>query len=229
MTQVSTLLLLLLWLGARDQASAQTAVATDPAFARAYYAQRLAFFRLMPDQKKEIVFLGDGLVEFGEWQELLPGRLVINRGISGDNSYGVLARLDEVLSSRPDRIFLQVGAQDLLMGLSEEIILRNYARIVSQISQQSPKTRIVILSLLPVNEPMLPPAYRGLTNAGIRSLNQALRRFAEVRRLGFADLYEPLSGPDGQLRPELSLDGFHITASAYLDWIEALRMAKVLR
>ena len=34
---------------------------------------------------------------------------VINRGISGDVTYGILARLDEVLASKPAKIFILAG------------------------------------------------------------------------------------------------------------------------
>ncbi len=209
--------------------TAQTALPVDSSYAVPYYAQRLAFFRLMPDQKNEIVFLGNSLIEWGEWQELLARQPVVNRGISGDNTYGVLARLDEVVSSRPARIYLMVGTNDLLSRIPDNIIIRNYSRILSQIRVHSPKTRVYIHSLLPVNEPLLPDTYKVLTNEKIRQLNQKLRQFAEANSIPFVNVYEVFADDSGQLRKELSLDGLHITSSAYIEWVDFLRRQKYLR
>ena len=65
-----------------------------------YYEARAALFRElngMPD----IVMLGDSLTEWGNWHELVPEFRVINRGIAGDTSSGVLDRLEEVIARRP--------------------------------------------------------------------------------------------------------------------------------
>jgi lysophospholipase L1-like esterase len=208
---------------------AQTATPIDSGYAVPYYKQRLEFFRQMPDRRKEIVFLGDSHTELGEWQEMLPRQRVINRGISGDNTYGVLNRLDEVVSSRPAKIFLMIGVNDLIQDITDDYTLRNFERIVSQVRIHSPKTELYILSILPVNEAMLPAGYQKLTNQKIRELNRKILLFAEREKIPFANMYEVYADETGQLRAPLTWDGLHLKAAAYLDWVGYLRFLEYLR
>jgi lysophospholipase L1-like esterase len=216
-------LLILLLFCTSGHVCAQTATPIDSGYAVPYYKQRLEFFRQMPDRKKEIIFLGDSHTELGEWQELLPRQRAVNRGISGDNSYGVLNRLDEVLSSRPAKVFIMIGVNDLIQDIAGDYTLRNFERIVSQVRAHSPKTDLYILSVLPVNEAMLPDALEGLTNEKIRELNRKIGLFAETEKIAFVNMYEVFADETGQLRAPLTWDGLHLKAAAYLDWVGYLR------
>ncbi len=92
-----------------------------------YYEARAALFRElngMPD----IVMLGDSLTEWGNWHELVPEFRVINRGIAGDTSFGVLGRLQEVIDRRPKVVFVMVGTNDLGLRVPPESLLRNLGR-----------------------------------------------------------------------------------------------------
>jgi lysophospholipase L1-like esterase len=61
-----------------------------------------------------IVFLGDSITDFFRVNEFFPGVYVINRGISGDTTDGVLNRLAEsVYELSPSKIFLMIGTNDL--------------------------------------------------------------------------------------------------------------------
>ena len=68
-----------------------------------YWQQRASLFAMLPDGKREILFLGDSITDGGEWQELFNNKKVKNRGISGDITDGVLDRLGEVISARPGK------------------------------------------------------------------------------------------------------------------------------
>ncbi len=158
---------------------AQEKVVIDSSYNNGHYQHRLAFFRAMPDQKKEIVFVGNSITEMGEWQELLPGRPVVNRGISGDVTYGILARIDEVLSSRPAKIFILSGVNDLKRGIPVDTIAKTFERILVRMKMGSPKTKVFVESVLPVNESMLAAQYKKVTNEVITALNLQFRAIAE--------------------------------------------------
>ena len=67
--------------------------ATHVRLRRSLLSIKLAFFRaVMP---------GDSLTEGIDWRELFPDVKILNRGISGDTSAGVLNRLDEVIGRHP--------------------------------------------------------------------------------------------------------------------------------
>ncbi|RYZ53518.1 MAG: GDSL family lipase [Chitinophagaceae bacterium] len=201
---------------------AQEKIAIDSSYANSHYRQRLAFFKKMPDSKKEIVFLGNSITEGGEWQELIPGKNVKNRGISGDVTWGVLARLDEVVSAKPAKIFLLIGINDMKRGIPVDTIAKNYQRIVERIRSSSPRTKLYIQSVLPVNEAMLAPSYKNLKNGLIDSLNTKLEALAKSAACTYVNLHVAFKNDAGQLAKEYTTDGIHLWPLAYIRWVQYL-------
>lgn len=221
-------LLFLLLLFASSFCRAQEKIVVDSSYANSHYRQRVAFFRQMPDERKEIIFLGNSITEAGEWQELTGKKRVKNRGISGDVTYGVLARLDEVLSSHPAKIFLLIGINDLKRGIPVDTIARNYSRIVERVKTTSPKTTLYIESVLPVNEAMLGESYKKITNELVRHLNERLSQTAAQQRCPFVNIHDELKDEKGQLPKELTIDGIHLWPSSYIRWVQYLKAKKYL-
>jgi len=116
-----------------------------------YYYKRKELFENTPDTKHEIIFLGNSITEGGNWQNLFPDKNVINRGISGDVTDGILFRLDEVTSSRPEKVFLMVGTNDLARGKSISYVTNNHRIIIEKILKDSENTTLYLQSVLPVN------------------------------------------------------------------------------
>lgn len=200
----------------------------DSSYLNSHYNQRLAFFKQMPPQKNEIVFLGNSITEGGEWQELIPGKAVLNRGISGDVSFGVFARLDEIVSSKPSKIFIMIGINDLKRGIPSAIILNNYSRIISFIRDKSPKTQVFLQSILPVNKYMLGDSYKKITTEKINELNNGLQQLAEKRKLRYLDVQKIFNDGNGLLKKEFTLDGIHLRSAAYILWVKYLKEVKAL-
>jgi lysophospholipase L1-like esterase len=201
----------------------------DSSYNNGYYRERVDYFRAMPDRKNEIIFLGNSITEVGEWQELLDMPHVLNRGVSGDNTYGVVARMDEVLASHPARIFMLIGVNDIKRGTPQEYILYNYRRIIERVKRESPRTRLYIQSVLPVAESMLANIYVKITNEKIRVLNDSVRAIAAAAGLTYVDLHNDVfADSQGQLKKDLSTDGLHLKPMAYLLWVDYLRKKKYL-
>ena len=55
---------------------------------------------------------------------------VINGGVSGDTTFEGLRRLDGLLRHEPDLVLVELGANDLLMGLPVETVRANLERIL---------------------------------------------------------------------------------------------------
>ncbi|MGQ0516039.1 GDSL-type esterase/lipase family protein, partial [Bacillus sp. D-CC] len=79
------------------------------------------------DNKLEsgVLFLGDSLTDFNEWDEAFPGIKTYNRGISGDTTVGLIHRLNQVISLKPSKIFLMIGVNDLAAKTPKENVLKN--------------------------------------------------------------------------------------------------------
>jgi hypothetical protein len=105
-----------------------------------------------PITKGKIIFLGNSRTEFGDWKKLLNNTSVINRGIAGDNTFGVLARLDEVIARRPDKLFIEIGINDISQNIPVAIITKNIRTIVERVHAKLPGAKVYVLSVLPTND-----------------------------------------------------------------------------
>src|SRR5690606_26383252 len=122
--------------------SAKSQVKIDSSYSNWYYDARFELYEKLKNKKADILFLGNSITERGNWAELIPGKIVSNRGIGGDNSFGVIARLDAVIAQQPGKLFLMIGVNDIGRGLPVEVILNNYIRITERIRAESPHTNI---------------------------------------------------------------------------------------
>jgi len=96
-----------------------------------------------------LVCLGDsltagyGLDEAQAYPELLEKKLkdwkVVNAGVSGDTTAGGLKRLDWILKSKPDAVFVALGANDGLRGIRPSETEKNLGLIVSKIQASGAK------------------------------------------------------------------------------------------
>ena len=204
-------------------------VTVDSNYVFSGYTQRLEMFKKMPIAKRSIVFLGNSLTEAGRWKDIAPELPILNRGISGDISFGVYARLDEIVRHQPQKIFLMIGVNDLKRNIPTEYIIQNYKRIVEEIKRESPKTKIYLNSILPVNNSKLLASFQAVKNEDIRTLNVALKSISAANKgVDYIDLYPILSDSNGELRAELTPDGIHLEVSAYVQFVQYLKQIKAL-
>jgi hexosaminidase len=178
------------------------------------YGHRVQHFAKLPERPGSIVFLGDSQIEQAEWHEIFGDNpMVLNRGISGDYTAGVLARLGEVLRHKPLKIFLLVGVNDLFFGKKPSEIEADYRAIVRRTRSESPDSELLLMSVLPVNNKVRDV---GLTNDQVRALNERIRQIAKDYALPYLDLNTPLSDADGNLAAKFTDDGLHVNGLGYL-------------
>jgi lysophospholipase L1-like esterase len=68
-----------------------------------------------------IVFLGDSITEAFPFDVLLKDYQIVNKGVSGDRTDVVLARLDkDVIQLKPSAVFVLVGINDIASFYSNE-------------------------------------------------------------------------------------------------------------
>jgi lysophospholipase L1-like esterase len=188
-----------------------------------FYDQRRSFFEAMPIVTNETILLGDSITNCANWEELLSNKKVINRGISGDITLGVLDRIDEIVRRKPAKIFILIGINDIAQKIDPKIILENYQKIISKISSESPKTKIYIQSILPTND-----AYDTFKNHQgkmdiIKQVNLDLAALAQKNNLFFLNLYPEFLDNEGKLDSRYTNDGLHLLGSGYLMWASILK------
>ena len=179
-----------------------------------YYVRKVKSFQAMPRELDRIIFLGDSITDFVNFDEVLPSYRIINRGIAGDTTSGVLRRLGEVISLRPEKLFLLIGTNDLGQDVWPEAIARNIREIVSRVQAKSPQTRIYRQAVFPTRHNSSRP------NELIQELNTGIRVIAEELNCTFIDLYPLLLDAEGLLAEEYTLDGLHLSDKAVAKWME---------
>lgn len=200
----------------------------DSNYISSYYLQKVTQFKLMPKSIGSIIFLGDSITDIGEWSELFGYKTIKNRGISTDNTFGVLARLDETITLKPAKVFLMIGINDLAKKTPDAIILKNIQRIANQLKQYSPNTKLIIQSILPTNNNFT--EFMGYQNKDdhIIWLNNELSLFCTNSQLVFVDLYSLFKDENGKLNKRYTYDGLHLNGEGYQLWKATLLKKKLI-
>ncbi len=200
----------------------------DSSYQSTYYEQKLTLFRLLPDTKGEIVFLGNSITDIGEWGEIWQNSKVKNRGISGDITYGVLARLDEVLSARPAKLFVMIGVNDIARNIPDSVILQNYRRLVERVKRESPRTQLIMQSVLPTNDEFKPFKNHYGKDERIRAVNTGLQALCADLEVIYVDLYPRFLDGSGKLDKQYTNDGLHLNGAGYMLWKKILIEQKLM-
>ena len=187
----------------------------NPTLETDVYDQRESLFKILPKESNEIIFIGNSITYRCEWSELFRNPKIKNRGINSDIISGVLLRIDKILESKPKKIFILIGINDLSANFQIQLCVDNYQKIISKIRTASPLTRIYIQSLLPINNKF----YRGYaTNEKIRILNSGLQNLANDKQITYVDLFSHFINSEGSMDEKYSNDGLHLLGSGYLVW-----------
>lgn len=168
--------------------------------------------------KANTVMIGDSITFGGIWPDLLSNNTVANRGIGGDTSAQILARMDSILQLKPKKAFLMFGINDFGQGLSVEQTFLNYQKIVSILKKANIK--VYISSTLLCN-----PENGCVTgesiNEKINRLNKYLQDFAKANNITYIDINKKLANSQ-KLSPAYTMDGVHLNIAGYKEWSKLL-------
>jgi lysophospholipase L1-like esterase len=196
---------------------ADVIIATHNAWTRAYYPTRIKVFREQPLQLHDIVFLGNSITEQGgDWGERLTKDHVKNRGIAGDVTDGVLARLGEVVYVKPPAVFIEIGINDLFNPtLTPERTANNIIRIADTIKKYSPRTRIFVQTIFPTKNDFL--VFK------ISKTNDLLRNYKKKRPYTLIETHPLFADEADLMKKDLTKDGVHLNEKGYAVWVNYLR------
>lgn len=200
----------------------------DSTFRPNNWELKAELFKSFPDSKKDIVFLGNSITAGVDWNELLDEKRARNRGISGDITFGVLQRLDEVIEGKPKKVFILIGINDISRNIPDSLIISNYRKMVSRIQAGSPKTKIYLQTLMPVNNTFTQFKNHYNKDEHIASINEALKEIAAAYNVTLIDLHPHFKDSEGRLRKEFTQDGLHLNAAGYQHWAALLKRGRYL-
>lgn len=210
-----------------SNAFAQT-VKWDSTYRPGKYAEQVAKFKSDTKSKKDIIFLGNSITAGTDWGKLLNLPQAKNRGISGDITFGVLERLQEVIDGKPAKVFILIGINDISRNIPDSVIVNNYKRIINNIRKGSKNTQIYFNTLLPVNSAFEKFKNHYGKDEHILFVNQEIRKLA-AKKVTIIDLYPAFLDKDNHLKAELTKDGLHLIAEGYQVWANLLQASGYLK
>ena len=153
--------------------------------------------------------IGDSITDGAEWQELFKNHAVVNRGIGGDTTEGVLNRMSSIISSNSEKAFIMIGINDFGRGDSVNDVYSNYQQIIKELKSNQ---------IMPyIQSTILANGNAARLNSSISELNIKLKELAAKEGLVYVDLNEGLSS-NGILKNEFTRDGVHLNGKGYFVW-----------
>jgi len=159
-----------------------------------------------------LLFIGDSLIEYFDWQKRFPGHDVLNCGIAGESVGGLFMRLERVIASfaDADTVFIMSGINNVAMDDSDFIGL--YERIVRRLTSAYPQARIFMNSLLPT-------AVDFIDDGTIKNINADIEGLANGDSIRYLYIYSRFVDEEGRLvRDYFVADGVHISEKGYEVW-----------
>ena len=209
------------------QANAQTAK-WDSTYRPGKYIEQVAKFKAEQTSKKDYVFLGNSITAGTDWAKLLNLPQAKNRGISGDITFGVLERLQDVIDGKPRKVFILIGINDISRNIPDSLILRNYKLMIERIRKGSKKTQIYFNTLLPVNASFAKFKNHYGKDDHILYINSEIKKLA-AKNVIIIDLYQQFLDRDNHLKAELTKDGLHLIPEGYQVWAKFLNSTGYLK
>jgi len=164
------------------------------------------------DKFKKLVFIGDSLTQWCDWERRFPAHRVTNLGISGETVEGLLDRRDWIRASivDPDVIFLMSGINNIA---NEQInIARPYREIVRNLTTWYKQSTVVVQSLLPVDIELV-------SETVIQDANRQLEEIAREFNAEYLDVHRLFVDAQGVPKNGyLSDDGVHLAEKGYDVW-----------
>jgi lysophospholipase L1-like esterase len=192
------------------------------------FALQVEKFKSYPNAKTDIIFLGNSITAGVDWMELLGNHHVRNRGISGDITFGILERLDEVIEGKPAKVFILIGINDISRNIPDSVILINYKKIVTRIKSESPKTKVYFHTLMPLNNEFTQFKNHYNKDEHILYINEELKKLAANEKITLIDLYPHFLNADKKLDKKYTQDGLHLNAAGYQVWADVLKKGNYL-
>ena len=172
---------------------------------------------LAPMEKGRIVFFGDSITD--AWVrnggKFFPGKPYVNRGISGQTTPQMLVRFrQDVIDLHPAAVVILAGTNDIAgnTGPSTLEMIEDNLTSMAELAHAN-GIHVILASVLPAADY---PWRKGLEPAPkIKALNQWIADYCAQKKFAYLDYYTAMAGPDGGMKPGISIDGVHPNAAGY--------------
>lgn len=161
-------------------------------------------------KRLELLFLGDSLIDYGDWPQRLPEHRVISRGVPGETTTELARRLDrETRGLKPTAIILMIGTNDLLLGRRD--VAATIRLIVADLRRRFTDSALILTGLPPFSLPGLAPR--------ADALNKEIAEICTEASCLLCDLQQPFRAARSE---PFAADGVHLSETGYRIWVAEL-------
>ena len=167
---------------------------------------------MLSNEEASIVMVGNSHFDFANWEEMFPGKGIVTQGVGGACTIDILERVDGILKTKANKVFLQIGLGDFTaLNHSVEVVFYRYKQIVELLGFSI--NQVFILSTIKVNSDIMGEDYLRINHL-IDSLNIQLSTLGARSGIKYIDINFNLC-TDGCLKEDLSYDGVHLNEQGY--------------
>lgn len=170
-----------------------------------------------------VLFLGDSITAHWAqapdvWKQHYSAYQPANFGIGGDRTQHVLWRIDhgELDGIAPKVVVLLIGTNNI--GNSAEEITRGDKKIIEEIHQKLPQTKLLLLGIFPRAAEATSPM-----RAKIKQVNAELSKLDDGNNTRFLDIGDKFLDADGSLPKDIMPDSLHPNVKGYGIWADAMQ------
>lgn len=168
------------------------------------------------------LFIGDSITEGFDLSRHLNTDSLVNMGISGDVTSGIIKRLYLVEKLQPKKVFIMIGINDIRLQIPMERIQQQYAEIIQTLKLSCPKTEIYVQSVLPACGIAGTEMTNQMVGKSVRELNAFLEKQCNELNVHYIRLYPLFEEPKDFLIGSYTYDGIHLNDEGYRFWSEQI-------
>lgn len=166
---------------------------------------------------EKVIFLGDEITKNYNLYAYFDQENLVNQGITSGTIPKVMENLNSAIILSPKKVVIMIGVNDLINANGiDNSIKENYKNLIDAIRNRSPKTEIIIESLLPINS----EKYSNL-NKDITEFNNYIKSIADLYNLEYIDLWSIFNKKNNST-DSYAKDGINLNIKGYELITEAL-------
>lgn len=162
--------------------------------------------------KNDIVMFGDSYMEYGNWSDIFQIKIG-NRGIAGDDTVGMLARVDQAWKESPRKVFIMAGINDIDKNIPTSVTVKNINDMASMLNQRG--IEVYVNSIVYSGES------QKKRNKYIFEINSQLEKLSKRSHFTYINLNDVLA-PHGIMLKSYSSDDTHLNSEGYKIWRDKL-------
>ena len=154
----------------------------------------------------DLVFLGDSITDNCDVSKYYSEYVSLNRGIGGDTTTGLLARMQESLYDVNCKVVIMCIGCNNYRNMFDD-----YEQLLIGIKEHKPDAKVIIVSM-----PPLSLDYQGQSEAFI-DCTKRVKEYAIQYGFSFVDIYYPLYDSERKcVKDGMTIDGVHPSHESYL-------------